>query len=376
MRGFSYVDGMARNFNYRERLTMAEAQLFVSQDEFTCSVCLDTLTDPVSLHCGHSFCLKCLTNYWDQSQECSCPQCRHTFTTRPELNRNTLLNEVVKKLKNTGLSPPSSQNYAGLGDVECDFCTGKKFRAVKSCLTCMASYCQTHLQPHYDVAAWKGHKLTDPDRNLKEKLCEKHQKSLEMFCKTDETCICVMCGMTEHNSHEKVELKTEREGKQKQLGATLREIRRRLEKKEKKMKETRRTIEQTKLSVERVMKEHEKSFTALIRCIEEAHKKLTEKIREQEKREMEKAEGVMKQLEKEIEELKRREAELKELSETKDHLHFLQETLPGSRDITSGTEPMETELTGAGHPDVTSGPDPMSDEHVPDSHDLTSCLPL
>uniref|UniRef100_A0A8C4RHV2 Tripartite motif-containing protein 16-like n=1 Tax=Erpetoichthys calabaricus TaxID=27687 RepID=A0A8C4RHV2_ERPCA len=304
---------------------MAEAQLFISQDEFTCSVCLDTLTDPVSLHCGHSFCLKCLTDCWDQSQVCSCPQCRHIFMLRPELKRNTLLNEVIKKLKKTALTPPplQSQNYASPGDVECDFCTGKKFRAVMSCLTCMASYCQTHLRPHYEIAAWKGHKLVDPDRNLLEKLCEKHQKFLEMFCRTDKTCICMMCGMTEHDGHEKVELETEREEKQKQLGATQSEIRRRLEEKEKKLREMRRTVEKMKLSVEIVMGEHEKNFTDLIHCIEEAHKKLTENIREQEKREMEKAEGVMEQLEKEIEELKRREAELKELSETKDHLHFL-----------------------------------------------------
>ncbi|XP_039608511.1 E3 ubiquitin-protein ligase TRIM47-like [Polypterus senegalus] len=130
--------------------------------------------------------------------------------------------------------------------------------------------------------------LVDSARNLKEKLCKKHQKSLEMFCKTDEMCICVLCGITEHDGHEKVELETEREGKQKQLGGTLSEIRRRLEKKEKKMKETRRTIEQMKISVERVMEEYDKNFTDLIRCIEEAHKKLTEKTKEQEKREMEK----------------------------------------------------------------------------------------
>ncbi|XP_039608985.1 tripartite motif-containing protein 16-like protein [Polypterus senegalus] len=109
-------------------------------------------------------------------------------------------------------------------------------------------------------------------------------------------------------------------GVQKQLGATLSEIRRRLEEKEKKMKETRRTIEQMKLSVERVMEEHDKSFSNLIRCIEEAHKKLTERIKEQEKREIEKAEGVMEQ--------KTREAELKELSEIKDYLHFLQTLSP------------------------------------------------
>uniref|UniRef100_A0A8C4TBS3 Tripartite motif-containing protein 16-like n=1 Tax=Erpetoichthys calabaricus TaxID=27687 RepID=A0A8C4TBS3_ERPCA len=306
---------------------MAEAQLFVSQDEFTCSVCLDTLTDPVTILCGHSFCLKCLTDCWDQSQLCSCPQCRHTFTTRPELNRNTLLNEVIKKLKKTTLSPPPSKDYAGPGDVECDVCTGKKFGAVKSCLTCMASYCQTHLQPHYEGDAWKGHNLVDPDRNLKEKLCEKHQKTLEMFCKTDDSCICMMCVVTGHNGHKMVELETEREEKQKQLGATMSEIKKRLEKKEMKLKETRRTAEQVKITVKRVMDEHDERFTDLIHCIEEAHKKLTERIREQEKREMEKVEGVMEQLEKEIEELKRTEAELKELSESKDHLHFLQTLL-------------------------------------------------
>ncbi|XP_039608410.1 E3 ubiquitin/ISG15 ligase TRIM25-like [Polypterus senegalus] len=228
---------------------MAEAQLCELQDEFTCSVCLDTLTDPVSIPCGHNFCLKCLTEGWDQSQETSCPQCREKFTTRPALRRNNLLNEVIKKLKKTTLSSPPPQNYAGPGDVECDFCTGKKFRAVKSCLTCPASYCQTHLQPHYEVDALKHHKLSDPDRNLKEKLCEKHQKSLEIFCKTDDSCICMMCVVTGHKNHEVVVLETEREEKQKQLGVTLSDIKRKLEEREKTLKETRRAMDEMKMSV-------------------------------------------------------------------------------------------------------------------------------
>ncbi|XP_051783853.1 E3 ubiquitin-protein ligase TRIM16-like isoform X1 [Erpetoichthys calabaricus] len=341
---------------------MAEAQLCGLQDEFTCSICLDTLTDPVTIPCGHNFCLKCLTNYWDQSQECSCPQCRENFSTRPALRRNNLLNEVIKKLQKTTISPPlppsPSQNYAGPGDVECDACTGKKFRAVKSCLTCPASYCQTHLQPHYEVAAWKGHKLVDPDRNLKEKLCEKHQKSLEIYCKADDSCICLMCVVTGHNGHKMVELESEREDKQKQLGATLSDIKRRLEEREKTLKETRRAMEEIKISVEREVEENKKSFIDLLHCIEEAHKKLTEEIREQEKRETEKAEGVMEQLEKEIEELKRREAELTELSETKDHVHFLQTfsscyVLPADGDSLSFTvttdfssEDLRKELSG------------------------------
>ncbi|XP_039609051.1 tripartite motif-containing protein 16-like [Polypterus senegalus] len=308
---------------------MAEAQLFVSQDEFTCLVCLDTLTDPVAIPCGHTFCLKCLTDCWDQSQLFSCPRCRENFTMRPTLRRNTLLNEIFKKFKKTALSPPS-QNFAGPGDVECDFCTEKKLRAVKSCLTCPASYCQTHLQLHFQIAAWKDHKLVDPDGNLKEKLCEKHQKSLEIFCETDDMCICVKCGVAEHSGHKMVKLEVEREDKQ--LEVTLSDIKRRLEEREKTLKETRRAMDEMKIYVERDVEENEKSFTDLIRGTEEADRKLTERIREQEKREMEKAERVMEQLEKEIEELRRREAELKELSETKDHLHFLQPPEPQSRD--------------------------------------------
>uniref|UniRef100_A0A8C4TPB7 NACHT, LRR and PYD domains-containing protein 12-like n=1 Tax=Erpetoichthys calabaricus TaxID=27687 RepID=A0A8C4TPB7_ERPCA len=262
---------------------MAEAQLCGLQDKITCSLCLETLTDPVSIPCGHSFCLKCLTDSWDKSQKFSCPQCREIFNLRPPLRRNTVLNEIVEKLKKTGLSSSPSQNYAGPGEVECNFCTGKKFRAVKSCLTCLASFCQPHLQPHYEGAAWKDHKLVDPDGNLKEKLCAKHQKSLEILCKTDDSCICMMCVVTGHKSHEIVELKMEREEKEENL----------------------------------------KNFTDLIKCIEEAHETPVERIREQEKKEIEKAEGV-EQPEKEIEELKKRDAELMEFSDTKDHVHFMQ----------------------------------------------------
>ncbi|XP_039599281.1 tripartite motif-containing protein 16-like protein isoform X2 [Polypterus senegalus] len=228
---------------------MVEAQLCDLQDEFICLLCVETLTDPVSIPCGHSFCLKCLKDCWDQSQECCCPQCKENFATRPVLRKNTVLNEVVKKLKTatSSPSPPAlSQNYASPGDVKCDACTGKKFRAVKTCLTCMASYCQTHLQPHFEIAAWKDHKLTDPDGNLKEKFCAKHQKCLEIYCKTEETCICLMCGMTEHNHHEMVALEAEREEKKNQMDETMNEIDRRLEDREKKLKELRRAMEQMK----------------------------------------------------------------------------------------------------------------------------------
>ncbi len=79
---------------------MAGARVF--QDEFMCSVCLDLMKDPVTTSCGHSYCKSCITDCWDQEDQMgvySCPQCRQTFSPRPALARNTMLAEVVEKLK-------------------------------------------------------------------------------------------------------------------------------------------------------------------------------------------------------------------------------------------------------------------------------------
>ncbi|MGH0133843.1 UNVERIFIED_CONTAM: hypothetical protein FKN15_020058 [Acipenser sinensis] len=274
---------------------MAVANILVGEDQFSCSVCLELLKDPVTIPCGHSYCMRCIKNCWDQTDHTgvySCPQCRKTFTPRPDLCRNTVLAEVVEKLKKTGLNPPPVQSYAVPGDVLCDFCTGRKFKAVKSCLTCLASYCETHVKSHYEGAAFKRHKLINAIGNLEQKLCAEHQRLCEVFCRTDQTCICLLCSQDEHRSHDTVSAEAER------------------------------SVKQRSACIE--IKESEKIFTELIRSIEKIHTEVIELIGANEKAAVNQAEGRMKKLEQEIAELRRRNAELKQLSETEDHIHFLQ----------------------------------------------------
>ncbi|XP_053282633.1 NACHT, LRR and PYD domains-containing protein 12-like isoform X11 [Pleuronectes platessa] len=52
----------------------------VSEEEQSscCASCQDVLKDPISTSCGHWFCRRCITSYWDQSGssgDSSCPQC-------------------------------------------------------------------------------------------------------------------------------------------------------------------------------------------------------------------------------------------------------------------------------------------------------------
>ncbi|KAL0175440.1 hypothetical protein M9458_027770, partial [Cirrhinus mrigala] len=191
---------------------MAGAQFF--QDEFLCAVCLDLLKDPVAIPCGHSYCKSCITGCWDQGNQMrvySCPQCRQTFSPRPALARNTMLAEVVEKLKKTKLP---ADCYAGAGDVQCDVCTGTKYKAVKSCLVCLNSYCQNHLEQHESFFKGKRHNLTDATGRLQEMICQKHEKILEVFCRTDQKCICVLCTIIEHKNHDTVSAAEQRTEKQ------------------------------------------------------------------------------------------------------------------------------------------------------------------
>ncbi|XP_061112595.1 E3 ubiquitin/ISG15 ligase TRIM25-like isoform X1 [Conger conger] len=325
---------------------MAEANISVDQDQFSCSICLDLLKDPVAIPCGHSYCMGCIKGCWDQDDHIgvySCPQCRQTFTPRPVLGRNTMLAEVVEKLKKTGLqAAPPAHCYAGPGDVECDFCTGRKHKAIKSCLVCLASFCETHLQPHYEFPGFKKHKLVKATGNLQEKICSNHDKLLEIYCRTDQQCICYLCVMDEHSGHKTVSAAAERTEKQKQLGVTQSKFQQRIQEREKELQDLRQAVQSLKRSAQTAVEDSERIFTELIRSIERRRSEVKELIRDQEKAEVSRAEGLLERLEQEIAELRRREAELEQLSHTEDHIHFLQSCQslcapPGPGDLPSIT---------------------------------------
>ncbi|KAM9500111.1 E3 ubiquitin/ISG15 ligase TRIM25-like isoform 2-T2 [Clarias gariepinus] len=307
---------------------MAEASILGLQDQFCCPICLDLMRDPVAVSCGHSFCMKCINACWDQEDlkgVYSCPQCRQTFTPRPVVSKNTVLAEVVETLKKTGLqSTPPAQCSAGPEDVECDFCTERKHKAIKSCLVCLASFCETHLQPHYKSPAFKKHKLVEVSRRLQEQICSQHDKLLEVYCRTDQKCICMLCTMDDHKGHDTVSAAAGRAEKQKQLLEIHGKSKQVIQEREKELQELKKAVESHKLSAQKAVKENENIFIDLIKSIERSRSKLTALVRAQEKAAMSRVEEVMKKLEKEIAELKKKDKEMEDLSYTEDPIQFLQ----------------------------------------------------
>uniref|UniRef100_A0A8C1P8I1 Uncharacterized protein n=1 Tax=Cyprinus carpio TaxID=7962 RepID=A0A8C1P8I1_CYPCA len=223
----------------------------VNLDTFMCPVCLDLLKDPVTIQCGHSYCKSCITDHWnqeDQKRVYSCPQCRQTFSPRPALAKNTMLAEVVEKLKKTKLPADCD---AGAGDVQCDVCTGRKYKAVKSCLMCQESYCQTHFDHHEEFHSRKPHKVTEATGRLQEMICQKHDKLLEVFCRTDQKCICVLCTMDEHKNHNTVSAAAQRTEKQHQLKETQKTFQQKIQQREKDLQQLREAVKSHKVSLEK-----------------------------------------------------------------------------------------------------------------------------
>ncbi|XP_063050784.1 tripartite motif-containing protein 29-like [Engraulis encrasicolus] len=280
------------------------------EESFSCPVCLELLRDPVTILCGHNFCM-------------SCPLCKHSFDSRPVLHKNPLIAEMVEKFRKTSIQAAvPARCYAGPGDVVCDVCTGRKLKAVKSCLECLKSYCDTHLNAHNELVD-RNHNMIEATVQLQERICSHHNKVFEIFCRTDQSCICLLCTMDNHKGHDTVTARAEWSQKKEGLGQSQRRCQQIIQLKETELQELRKAVETLKSCTQTAVEESERMFNDMIRSIERRRSEVTELIRAQEKAEVNRAEGLLKLLEQEIADLKRTDAEMKQLSLTQDLIHFL-----------------------------------------------------
>ncbi|XDV34996.1 hypothetical protein PO909_005053 [Leuciscus waleckii] len=229
-------------------------------EELQCSICLEVLTDPVTTSCGHNFCRTCLTKCWTDTQTFFCPLCKENFSKRPDLKINTTLREVVQHFKE-----------------------------------------KLNLVPRL-----KKHKLINPVENLEDYICQKHERPLELFCRDDQTCVCLPCTEGEHRTHNTVPIEEM------------------IQDRMKKIQEIQHSVELRKRNTEEESSTSVDHFTDLICSIERCQSDLLKMMEEQQKAAEKQAEDLIKELHQEITALKRRNTELEQLSHTEDHLHLIQ----------------------------------------------------
>lgn len=151
------------------------ASSWSEEETFVCSVCLDTLKEPATLPCGHSYCLACIQSHWDKKDsngQYSCPQCRQVFKPRPSLAKSTVLVEAMEKLRANSIkhssAPPSNPIYL-------DILPGRG--------------------PQKD-SVYPQLPQVEP------RPCPKHNQPLDLFCRDDKECVCKECCQHGHKGHE------------------------------------------------------------------------------------------------------------------------------------------------------------------------------
>lgn len=173
-----------------------------SKKSLTCSICLDVFTDPVTTSCGHNFCMVCIRSHRDHSPCPRCPLCAKALDSKQDFNINRTIKEIAEGIKRKRVQEKS--------EVSCDSCPKKKMRtAIKSCLHCGTSFCESHLEPHKTAEKLMKHKLINPVKNLEEYICKKHERPLDFYCRDDQTAICQFCTESVHRTHNTVPLEKE-----------------------------------------------------------------------------------------------------------------------------------------------------------------------
>lgn len=152
--------------------SMALKMLVKLQEEGNCSICLDLLTEPLSLGCGHSFCQTCITGNkeakMDLGRESSCPLCGMKYSLG-NLWPNQHLSNILKHLREVKLNQEEEQK----GD-----------------------------------------------------LCEHHGEKLLLFCKEDRKVICWLCERSKaHRGHHTFLLEEVVKECQEKLQAALKRLR-------------------------------------------------------------------------------------------------------------------------------------------------------
>ncbi|CAL8283267.1 unnamed protein product [Gadus morhua 'NCC'] len=205
---------------------MASANISWSEENFSCPICLDVLSSPVSTPCGHSFCRTCVTKFWDGEVQYKCPICNKIFHTRPDLQVNFLLSDLAAQFRTTVRVEAEDEE-------------------------------------EYDV------------------------KTVE-------------------------------------LGKIVSKVQQMIQERRGKIKEIKDTVEINKKDADREIADGVQVLEALRRCIEKCRDDLNQMVKERLKSTVNQAEDLIKELEQEIEDLTNRSLEMKQLSQTKDPLHFLQ----------------------------------------------------
>ena len=185
------------------------------KEHVTCSICLDTYTEPKTIACLHTFCCECLEKHALTSQtggKFRCPECNAEIAI-PEANR---FDKLPTSFHHNSLPGLLAVRQSGDGsEISCGLCK-KSSVEISYCFNCEKLMCSDCKNAHevFRSAGFQGHKVTpvkqfqaqDYEAMLKKQaFCSQQYHEREptrFFCTECQTCVCQICINTKHKTHD------------------------------------------------------------------------------------------------------------------------------------------------------------------------------
>ena len=205
-------------------------QLFTNlKKEAECPLCLETVKDPKTLPCLHSFCLRCIDKHARYARRklettIKCPVCQACFQipegdTFGSLPTSFHLNRLVDLLALRDGSHESQR---------CSSCEENN-TATCYCFVCQNFLCKDCFDAHQRLKATRGHRnvlienlqAQDVEELMhRPAMCAKkyhENEPLDYYCQDCSVCICHKCSIVSHNRHSLVDLQEAAEEQKMQM---------------------------------------------------------------------------------------------------------------------------------------------------------------
>ncbi|XP_026154727.1 probable E3 ubiquitin-protein ligase TRIML1 [Mastacembelus armatus] len=336
---------------------------FLSDEQFQCCICLEVFTNPSTTPCGHSFCMACISKYWDGLKVFQCPLCKKTFQKRPDLHINRTLREITEQFRSTqggGSVERAKQGRRGGGALPCGVFDELKKKlhepltkphtALTSALesdsnqalspevtTLLASSVPNHSPiaamshnfdpppppppPFFRPSSRRRFTLSGAASSHILPVCDIHNRGILIYCRTDQVCICPDCATEDHQDHDMVTVEDEWMETMAQLRVSEQEIQEMIRQRVRKIEEIRMAVTEVEVTVERETAGSIRLFSALMSAIERSQAELMDVMEMSKSAAEHQANAMIRQLELEVEELRMRETALSQLSQSDDHMH-------------------------------------------------------
>ncbi|KAL6116457.1 uncharacterized protein ACO6RY_01073 [Pungitius sinensis] len=282
------------------------ASAWSEEETFVCSVCLDTLKDPVTLPCGHSYCLACIQSHWDKRDgkgQCSCPQCRQVFNPRPSLAKSTVLAECIDQLRSKGLKQKSSAPVSSAPPSTPIYLEVLPAREARR------------------GGVYPPLPTEDPGA------CPQHGRPLDLFCCEDMERVCEVCCQHGHEGHRVRKPQEEREERQKELSQMQADQQKRIQAASKRLVELPHAARQHKALLQALKRESADAFTELVESMTRTGVGVGEALGNHEAALGSLVEGQVHGLQQEVATLRWKGEELSRLADTQDDVCFLKNFL-------------------------------------------------